>query len=384
MKFKKILYISQMDASESAKANDGVTKKIFWQMKAFEELEYKVDYTCKIDGFYYYIKDGQQIKLFKESKYSFVDASKICNKLIKLIKEKKIEFYDYVYIRSMKVDLNFVKLAKIMKLNKYKIIIEYPTYPYKGELGKSVKRWLGYYLDKYYSSKLHRYIYGTVNFHGYKTIHNIESVSIENGIDVNSIIKKISNNKNEKIIDIIAVAKMSKWHGYERIIVGLGEYYRSISQKQYQVNLHLVGQGPEIDMYKSLVKKYRLNNNVLFYGNKGGEELDKIFNLCDIAVGSLGLYKIGVDKECTLKGKEYCARGIPYIISQSKCEDDFKYRYTISNDDSIVNIDEIIDYYNLIKNDKNKEDVMRKYAEENYSWNKQIKTIIEHYETKGI
>lgn len=381
-KSKNILYLSQMDASESSRVDDGVTKKIFWQIESFNLLGYNVDYICKIDGFYYYVKNNEKIKLFKESKYSFIDASRICYKMIKLIQQQNVNFYEYVYIRAMKIDKTFISLLKLMKLNKYKIIIEYPTYPYKGEVGHSIKRKIGYYLNEYYSSKLYKYVDGTVNFQGHKMIHNIESISIENGIDIKSITKKTSDNIKNNTIDIIAVAKMYKWHGYERLILGLAEYYKENVYKKYNIKLHLVGDGPEIKRYKNLVDKYNLNENILFYGNKGGEELNKIFDLCDIAVGSLGLYKIGIDKECTLKGKEYCGRGIPYIVSQNKYEDSFKYRYTISNDNSIVNINKIIDYYEVIKNDKDKEDVMRKYAEENYSWNRQIKTVIDYYNMK--
>ena len=52
-----------------------------------------------------------------------------------------------------------------------------------------------------------------------------------------------------------------------------------------------------------------------------GKELDELFDLADFAIGSLARHRSHIDKIKTLKNREYAARGIPFIYSET--DEDF-------------------------------------------------------------
>lgn len=73
---------------------------------------------------------------------------------------------------------------------------------------------------------------------------------------------------------------------------------------------------------------------------------------------------------------EYCAREIPFVYAYNDLDfNNFKYSLKIEND-KISNIEKVIEFYDSIKNGNYIEE-MRKYAEENLTWNKKMKPVIE-------
>lgn len=81
-----------------------------------------------------------------------------------------------------------------------------------------------------------------------------------------------------------------------------------------------------------------------FYGKLTGEKLDAIYENLDIAVGSLGLYKAGIQSNSPIKSQEYCARGIPFVYG----DDDTSFNknqyfvYQVVDDATPIDMIEII------------------------------------------
>lgn len=63
---------------------------------------------------------------------------------------------------------------------------------------------------------------------------------------------------------MIAVAGLAKWHGYDRILRGMGEYYKEGEKREVQ--FHIVGEGSPIEEYKRIVEKYEIAEHVTFNG----------------------------------------------------------------------------------------------------------------------
>jgi len=199
-------------------------------------------------------------------------------------------------------------------------------------------------------------------------------VLISNGIRLEDI--KIKRENKNIFINLISIAVVGRWHGYDRIIRGLHEYYKNNPAKE--VYYHCVGEGPELENLKNLVKELKLEKYVIFHGTKMGEELDKIVDEANIAFGSLGLHRIG--RGNPLKSREYCARGIPFVKSfldpDFPCS--FPFALNIPNDDTPVDIDNVVNWYeDLSKKHPDYSLEMRKYAEENLSWDAKMKPVIE-------
>lgn len=288
-----------------------------------------------------------------------------------LLKEKP----EIIYVRRYEI-LNGIRiLRKYKKISNAYIIYEIPTYPYEQEYtnnGKHFLKILNRLLDKGMESisNLIPVVLGKeVKFNSSKYF------PIFNGIDIKDIHIKNKNIYKENRIDLVGVANVSFWHGYDRIIEGLKNYYNM--DKKEIVVFNIVGEGDELNNLKELVIKYKLNDYVVFHGIKKGEELEKIIEFCEIGVGSLGMHRSELTCGSTLKAREYCARGIPFILGYKDYgfSEEFKYIYKIQPNEAPINIDDVISFYNSIKNE-NYVDEMREYAENNLTWGATMKPII--------
>ena len=161
------------------------------------------------------------------------------------------------------------------------------------------------------------------------------------------------------------------------------EYYKKGGKRK--INLHLVGDSEVLNEYREKVSCYKLNDNVIFYGKKYGEELDKIYDTCDLALDALGRHRSGVYYNSSLKGKEYCAKGLP-IISGVKTELDYNKEYSyylrVDADESDIDMLDIIEFYDKIYNsNKTRKDIInfiRSYSEEYFDFKNGFNPIINY------
>lgn len=170
------------------------------------------------------------------------------------------------------------------------------------------------------------------------------------------------------------MASMMFWHGYDRLIEGLKNYY---SKKQKtKVILHFVGNSSnnESVRYINMVKDCNLAEYVLFHAFKNGDELDEIFNLSDLAIGCLGVHRKGIQYVRSLKNSEYCARGIPFIYSEiDESFEDKNFKLKIKADDSPVDINQLISF---VLSNKFEPEKIREFAEKNLSWDRQMEIVL--------
>lgn len=299
------------------------------------------------------------------------------------VKYLKKNDYTHIYIRRATCDRNFISFLQILKKNNIKVLYEIPTYPYDKEFPKG-SRMIS--IDQKYRKELVKYVDKIITpSPGYKRIFNISAECIPNGIDVESVKPvKIRRIDLEAPLNMIAVAGLSEWHAYERLIEGIRIYKENGGKRK--VVFHIVG-GDENNVYrkkyKDLVDKYHLQENVLFYGNVYGTELDDIYDYCDIGIGSLGVHRLGITVMTTLKSREYLAKGLP-MISEGRVDiipDGFKYMHSVPLSEEPVSIQSIVDFYDDIyrEEDTNENIVheIRSFAQKNcdmYTLMKKITT----------
>lgn len=356
---KKILYLSTWDFTNEY--SDGVCKKMKAQIAAFEKKGFHVDFIYISNGQILFRKDGGICEIGK------VGSVKKTPAYIKMYKYLKNEKYDYVYNRYGMMDTFYFRVLKKLHKNGAKILIEIPTYPYVGERQKGFAYWLMFKWDALYTSKLNRVVERIVTYSDDKMIFDIPTIYIMNGIDTAEILPK-SSVKTDSSICLLALAYMQPHHGYERLLRGLRDYYKIDREKEVQCLL--VGDGPEVAFYKDLVKEYNIQTFVHFMEAKKGAELDAIFEKADIGICSLGAYKKKLFLSSELKSREYFAKGI--LICAGVVVDSFRnvnseYYLEFPNDDSTINICEIVRFYKKIyEGEKNRETVIkeiRTYAE---------------------
>jgi hypothetical protein len=353
----------------SYNANNGVEKKILEQVDALNIPELL---ECRLVCFD--SKRGNSI--IKFFIYLFFDQFKNF--------EINKESIDFVYIRRFIPNSNGL-LKLIKRIKKYnpecKLLYEIPTYPYDQE-HKSFKEIILLFIDRIYRAKLKKHIDRVITFTNDDYIFKVKTIRIINGIKCKNVpIVNYQVNDN-KTISLIAVAQFAFWHGYERLIEGYYIYYNKNVKDCLRIKIHFIGDGQEILKYKNLVKKYKLENNIIFYGPLHGSDLDKVFNVSDIGIGSLASHRKNIYLTSELKSREYLARGLPIVMSTKvDCiPDDFKYCLYVPEDESPINIENIIEFYNKIYKENNHNDVatkIRTFAEQNIDISYTMKPIVD-------
>lgn len=292
---------------------------------------------------------------------------------------------DYLYFRRpAQMSWAMRKTLKQIKMhNPYtKIILELPTYPYDKEITERIVNYPLYLKDIYNRKRLKGLVDRIATLTDDKKIWGIDTLKITNGIDLAKYQRK---NYTEETNDIhmIAVAVFASWHGYERIIQGLEEYYSQNPERK--VYLHLVGDGSEMGRYKEMVAKSNLENFVIFYGFLKGEQLSNVYDKCDLAISALGVYKKDIEVSCELKSREYAIKGLP-IIAGSKIdifmdEPNYKYYCEFSNDNTSIDVNRIVAFYDSIYKEESKEDVInhiRTFAEKKISIGSAMREVVEY------
>lgn len=325
--------------------SNGISKKISYQLDAFNKLGMNT-HIC-------YMEESNTKKRIVDNTPIADYGNGVISKIKKRIEFSSITKYakdnqiDFVYIRSNHNANPFtIWMVKQMKKAGMKVVMEIPTYPYDSEY---YAQGMGKYIlfDRIFRNRLAYYLDAIITFSDYDQIFGQRTIRISNGIDFNSVKLKTIINDTSKELNLIGVAEIHKWHGFDRLVTGLTNYY---SQHQdYTVRFHVVGyfysQEGE-DEFKRLISEHNMDNYVILYGKKHGKELDDIFNQCDFGIGSLGRHRAGIQKIKTLKNREYAARGIPFIYSETDSDFDHKpYVLKAPADETPIDIQEIVKFY---------------------------------------
>lgn len=355
---KKILYIALAEFENPA---DGVAKKIHGQMQGMEELGYEVCCASYGEDGVYLFSEGNKQLLAKKNKeplrFLLMDAVK------KHLLENQ---YDMCYIRFAYVDFHLKSLLKLLKKKETTVYLEIASYPLEAPGGMMNKAL--YFLNSFMVRDMEKYLHKILYVgNQVEKIWKVRAEAIPNGCSVGEYkLKALAGESQE--INLIVVATMLPHHGFERLLLGLGEYYMSGTHER-KIRLHMVGEGVENAYYQQICREKQIEDYVTFWGRKSGEELDRLFDISHIAVASLGMYKGGFKQASLLKVKEYLARGIPFIYACEEIDLDKELPYAckLKNDASVIEIEKIIAFYDNIKG-KDFRSEMREYVREKYSW----------------
>ncbi len=197
-------------------------------------------------------------------------------------------------------------------------------------------------------------------------------ITIGNGFDVASAPIRHPPPHIQTTLHLLCVANVSRWHGLDRLLRGLATHSGTPS-----VILHIAGDGAELPYLHQLTQELGISDQVIFHGFTTGKALDALFDECHIAVGSLGIHRIGLKEASILKAREYCARGIPFIygILDPDFPPDFPYILQLPADESPIDIEQVIAFADKVLADPDHPQKMRLYAEEHLDWSVKMKKL---------
>ena len=352
--------------------NNGISKKISYQFNALKKCGMEV-HLCYMDETTTKkrIIDNDMIADYGNGFLSKIRKRTEFSSITRYIKDHHINF---VYIRSNHNANPFtINMVRKMKNNGTKVVMEIPTYPYDSEYeAQGMTKQI--FFDRIFRNCLAKHLDAIVTFSNYDQIFGQRTIKISNGIDFNSVKMKNTTNDTSKELNLIGVAEIHEWHGFDRLVKGMVEYYSK--PQNYIVRFHVVGYffstGIKNEL-KRMITENNLEEYVIIYGKKHGEELDQIFEKCDFGIGSLGRHRVGIDKIKTLKNREYAARGIPFVYSETDTDFDQKpYVLKVPADESPVNINRIISFYQSIS--VSPTEIRSSILD--LSWENQMKTVL--------
>lgn len=346
---KRLLYIAFKNFSN---LHFGGNTKVLSQCRAFSEYGYDVDLIGRQDVDTVLIKNDVCVQRLSNGKVKIGNArlqnlmakQKQFRDIKKYIQNKQ---YDACFIRYDFSDPGFIKLLKALRRVCPKIALELPTYPYEEENKYGLLSKAKMVVDKAFRKKLHKYIDFIVTFYpGYPTLFGIPVLLVPNGFDFSEM-SMVKQELPTDVIHIAAVSSMREWHGYERFLEGMREYYHGNDTNQRNIVLHLVGNGREYTKYKRLIEAYGLQKHVILEGAMHGEKLDVLYEKCALGIDSLARHRSGISVLSSLKSREYGAKGIPMINSCKIdiIEEDFPYLLQVPADETPVDMQSVIDFY---------------------------------------
>lgn len=283
---------------------------------------------------------------------------------------------DFIYIRYQRSSPLFLyMLSRLRSKNPgLVILVELPSYPYHTESTSIRDRFFGF-VDRFSRPYLRLYVNRIVTFSRETEIFRNPTIRTDNGVDVDQI-NLLPIPQDSKTVRLIGVANLSFWHGYDRVIAGLAEYYTS--ERSRMVLFDIVGSGQELERLQNDVNQAGLSDYVKFHGPLHGTQLDEVIRQSHIGVSSIGMHRLNVDTS-NLKSREFCARGIPFVIAYEDRDfgKDLPFVFHAPANDNPVDIESLLFFYDTLKTTyPDFPEIMRSYAENNLTWRAKMAPVI--------
>ena len=348
----KILFLIYHGFSE----HSGISKKIHYQVKGLRENGHDVRlcyYAQSPNGHWCRFVDDDIIQDYGKGAIAGLRQRISYDCIYDYCIREEIEF---VYARCFQnANPWLISFFKKLKKNGIHSVTEIPTYPYDDEFKNFdwKARW-GLKIDQLFRHTLYQQMDALVTFSDAERIFGQRTIRISNGVDFDSIPLhepplSLERAGGEAALHLIGVAEVHFWHGFDRLVAGIGEYYKHGGKRD--VCFHIVGgvhpdymhDLPQAPGFQTLIDKYGIADKIIFHGILFGSELDDVFNQCQFAIGSLGRHRSGITVIKTLKNREYATRGIPFIYSEQDSDFDHQpYVLKAPADESPIDIQRII------------------------------------------
>lgn len=274
--------------------NDGVTKKIAVQSDAWRANGHEVEVFCitrKVD-------DSILIARQYHLGHPAIGRLLVDQKLVHDIEEYKP---DIVYLRydiwSATIDRVITRYKTVAELNTLDVE-EYRLLLIKERSVKALFRYLAYIALR---SRLFRQFAGIVGVtheivaDSSVARFSLPSVVVPNGIDLTRYATLSREARETDPVRLFFIATPGQpWQGADLV--------NDLAQGLPDFEFHIVGISGKSDV-----------TNIVWHGYLGQSEYVEILKQCHVCIGTLALFRKGMQEACPLKVREYLAYGFPVI-----------------------------------------------------------------------
>ena len=178
-------------------------------------------------------------------------------------------------------------------------------------------------------------------------------------------------NNQRLVLTFVGSRPAEQQNGLPRLISSL-----DLDTNQGKVLINIVGSMEEKD--KINTKYIELN----YLGKRTSSEIDTILQHTNLGVCQLAFYRKNLHNTSTIKVPEYTLKGIPFIIGYHdpglKDNPDLKYWYHVPNDQSPIQLEELITFSSEMTHNREKViEEMQSFAKSNLSWESRLHQYIE-------
>ena len=384
----KILFLTYHGFEEAS----GISKKMLAQIKGLRQNGHEVhvcSYALSEQGERCRYVDGEVLKNYGRGRWATLRQRMDLGCVADYCIANHIEL---VYVRSFMNASPFnIHLFRRLRRNGIPSVMEIPTYPYDKEFESvPLKYRFEHIFDKLFRRRLAACMSAIVTFSDEKRIFGQRTINISNGIDPDTLpLQPEVDASNE--VHLIGVAEVHPWHGFDRMIHGLGLYYSLAGgAPRRPVYFHVVGDVSEAIMngdkyqpgFRHLIEQYHIERNVVFHGKLFGTALDQVFAQCAFAVGSLARHRSGITNIKTLKNREYACRGIPFVYSENDSDFDHQpYVLKVPADESPIDVQQILSFIDQRERNGTFHPADIRQTVEHLSWNVQMGEVVKKLQT---
>lgn len=251
-------------------------------------------------------------------------------------------------------------------------------------VGNKIFRWLEYFLFLYMQEQLFYWFHAkrikvittfTPEFSEImrrKIWGNVRFVYNGDGTNTQKVKLRVPVNRGDKVklLFMKGSSTMQYWSGLSRLIDSINKGY------QNKFELYVTGVTHGEKMYQQSFVK--------LVGKLSEQALDELCNEVDLGVSNLANYLIHFNETTNMKSREYYARGLPFIQSNTMPDitgkEEAKYFLCLPNDASLIDMQKVYDFALKMRADLNHPKEMRIFAKSTLDWSvkmKELKGILE-------
>lgn len=285
--------------------------------------------------------------------------------------------YAFAYIRHQGTSpLALWALWRLRRNNPgIRIVLEIPTYPYDGE-NRGLRQRLLLLIDRASRGALHRFVDRVVTFSRQTVIFGIPAISTDNGVDLESIAPLTP--PPVATLELLGLANLSFWHGYDRVIAGLARYLRGAPARP--VRFHVIGEGSELPHLREQALAAGLQAEVVFHGAQRGAALEALLKQAHVGISTLAMHRIRTDTS-NIKSREFCARGLPFVIGYADRDfgNDLPFVFHAPASEEPLDMAAVVDWFDGLREQVPEYPrTMRAYAEARLGWDTKLRPVLDY------
>lgn len=213
----------------------------------------------------------------------------------------------------------------------------------------------------------------------YKTFIQGDAVEVDSFLP-----REVPNlNSDFKMIFLKGAGTEADFNGLDRVFKGIHLY-----KGPYQIQFYLYGLNLQAE--KKAISELGIDNQVFTGDFIQKSEIDLLMNAVHIGIGALAVHRKGFTETTTIKTREYCARGIPFVAGHNDPdftgkEESNSFVLQLPSNDTPIDIAEIIDWYKKLDFKTSSVLEMQNFAFLNLDYTvkmKRLKTILENEQLK--